>query len=160
MSLDPREFRNALGSFTTGVCVITATPEGGEPMGMTVNSFASVSLDPALVLWSIQNDSECFPVFENIEKYGINILSAEQMDTSNQYAKKGQHDLLADDVVIGDTGVPLIKGAITSFECESWARYDGGDHQILVAEVKAMRAADGEPLLFFAGGYRELAAKA
>ena len=64
MSFDPRTFRNALGQFTTGVCVITANPKGYEPFGMTVNSFASVSLDPALVLWSLRNDSECYAAFE------------------------------------------------------------------------------------------------
>ncbi|MFT5575406.1 MAG: flavin reductase (DIM6/NTAB) family NADH-FMN oxidoreductase RutF [Bermanella sp.] len=157
MSLDPREFRNALGRFPTGVCVITANPEGYEPFGMTVNSFASVSLDPALVLWSLQNDSECFEAFEKADKYAVNILASDQVAMSNLYAKKGDHTLDKAHYVIGRHGTPQIRGALTSFECDIWARYEGGDHTILVGKVEAMQnnAAD-TPLLFFTGKYREL----
>ncbi len=157
MSLDSREFRNALGRFPTGVCVITANPAGYEPFGMTVNSFASVSLDPALVLWSLQNDSECFAAFEKADKYAVNILAADQMALSNLYAKKGDHALDKAHYTMGRHGTPLIRGALTSFECDIWARYEGGDHTILVGKVEHMQnnAADN-PLLFFSGKYREL----
>lgn len=157
MSLDPREFRNALGRFATGVCVITAEVDG-KPFGMTVNSFASVSLDPALVLWSLQKNSECAPLFDNITRYGINILNAEQQDVSNQYAKKGEHDLIEGTYRQGRTGAVVLKDAIASFECELNAVHDGGDHLILVGKVHEMSEdpAERNPLLFYAGKYREL----
>jgi flavin reductase (DIM6/NTAB) family NADH-FMN oxidoreductase RutF len=157
MSLDPREFRNALGRFATGICVITAD-DNGTPFGMTANSFASVSLDPALVLWSIQKDSECAPIFENVSRYGINILNSDQQATSNQYAKKGDHDLIAGSYRQGTSGAIVLKDAMTSFECEVEQRIDAGDHIILLSKVLDMSndPADREPLLFFSGKYREL----
>lgn len=157
MSLDSREFRNALGRFPTGVCVITANPDGYEPFGMTVNSFASVSLDPALVLWSLQNDSECFQAFEKATKYAVNILAEEQMQLSNFYAKKGDHALQKEHYTLGRHGTPVLKGALTTFECDIWQRYEGGDHVILVGKVQSMlNSFETKPLVFFSGKYREL----
>jgi flavin reductase (DIM6/NTAB) family NADH-FMN oxidoreductase RutF len=157
MSLDPREFRNALGRFATGVCVIT-TEVDGKPFGMTVNSFASVSLDPALVLWSLQKDSECAPLFEKVTRYGINILSQDQQDLSNQYAKKGEHDLTEGSYRQGKSGAIVLKDAMVSFECELDAVHEGGDHLILVGKVHEMEShpAERDPLLFFSGKYREI----
>lgn len=157
MSLNSREFRNAMGRFSTGVCVITANPAGYEPFGMTVNSLASVSLDPALVLWSLQNDSECFEAFEKSNKYAVNILAQEQMQLSNLYAKKGDHTLLKEHYTLGRHGTPVLKGALTTFECDIWQRYDGGDHVILVGKVQSMLSSNNDkPLVFFSGKYREL----
>lgn len=161
MSIDSRDFRDALGQFATGVCVITANPEGWAPFGMTVNSFASVSLDPPLVLWSLQNDSEMFEAFEASQGFAVNILRASQQDLSNQYAKKGDHALSADHFIIGESGLPVLPDTLVSFECEFEARHAGGDHLILVGRVTAMdHREEGEPLLFCAGSYRELAARA
>ncbi len=157
MSLDSREFRNSLGRFATGVCVITANPKGYEPFGMTVNSFASVSLEPPLVLWSLQNNSECYPAFEAADKFTINILASDQIDISNQYAKKGDHALDKAHYHLGRNGAPVLRNAIASFECDMWQRYDGGDHVILVGKVKELESRPtGDPLLFYSGGYREL----
>ncbi|CAA0119108.1 p-hydroxyphenylacetate 3-hydroxylase, reductase component [BD1-7 clade bacterium] len=158
MSLDQREFRNALGRFATGVCVITANPEGEAPIGMTVNSFGAVSLDPPLVLWSIQKDSECFPLFEKATQYGVNILSEDQQALSNQYAKKGQHDLVEGTFRQGSSGVAVLKDVMTSFECDIESRIDGGDHVILLGRVLEMTThpAERNPLVFYAGKYREL----
>jgi flavin reductase (DIM6/NTAB) family NADH-FMN oxidoreductase RutF len=157
MSFDSREFRDALGSFATGICVITANPEGYAPFGMTVNSFSSVSLDPALLLWNLQNNSECLPAFEKADRFAVNILTTEQQDLSNYYAKKGDHVLVEDSFRLGKTGVPVLRGALTVFECKVWARYPGGDHVILVGEVEEMSAnANGKPLLFHAGRYGEI----
>ncbi|WP_101760361.1 flavin reductase family protein [Oceanicoccus sp. KOV_DT_Chl] len=157
MSLDSREFRNALGNFATGVCVITTNPEGYAPFGMTVNSFASVSLDPALVLWSLQNNSECIPAFEKADKFAVNILASDQQGLSNLYAKKGDHVLAPEHFRIGKSGSPIVRGVVTSFECNIWARYPGGDHVIIVGEVTDMEVnTNKQPLLFNAGAYREL----
>lgn len=157
MSLDSREFRNAMGRFATGVCVITVQPQGANPIGMTVNSFASVSLEPALVLWSLQNNSECFQAFSSARHWAVNILADDQLALSNQYAKKAQHDLDKAHYRIGSTGAPVLRGALTSFECAAWQSYDGGDHQVLVGQVEAMSTRPtGKPLLFYAGRYGEL----
>lgn len=158
MSLDPREFRNALGRFATGVCVITADVPGAKPFGMTVNSFASVSLDPALVLWSLQKDSECAEVFEKVTHYGINVLTHDQQAISNQYAKKGEHDLTEGTYRMGSSGAVVLKDAMVSFECEIESAIDAGDHIILLSKVHAFDSdpAERKPLLFFSGQYREV----
>jgi len=157
MGLDVREFRNTLGTFTTGICVITAMTESDDPFGMTVNSFASVSLDPALVLWSIQNDSDCMSAFEKADKFAVNILSCDQQDLSTSYAQKDNHQLQPEHYQIGKYGLPIIRDAVSSFECSVWARYPGGDHTIIIGEVKHIDSdSSKQPLLFNAGQYREL----
>lgn len=158
MSIDPITLRNALGQFATGVCVITANPKGYAPFGMTVNSFASVSLDPALVLWSLRNDSECYAAFEAAGHYTVNVLSSEQQHLSNRYAKKDDHDLEAEHFYIGNSGTPIIRDALCSFECEIGPRYDGGDHIILLGKVlEITQKLDAEPLVFHGGKYAALA---
>ncbi len=93
MSFDGRELRNALGRFATGVCIVTTVSDTQQALGMTANSFSSVSLDPPLVLWSLQNNSDVYDVFSRPRHFAINILSKEQQAHSNQYARKGQHGL-------------------------------------------------------------------
>ena len=157
MSLSQRAFRDALGTYTTGVCIITVQPPGRRPIGMTVNSFASVSLDPPLVLWSLQNGSECFAAFEGATQFGVNILSNSQQDLSNYYAQKGDHSLIKGSYRQGKSGCIVLKDVITSFECNMHARHDGGDHTILVGHVQEMHAKPaGKPLVFYSGSYREL----
>ena len=157
MSFDSRDFRDALGRFATGICVITFAPKDGKPFGMTVNSFASVSLDPPLVLWSLQKNSDVYDEIVSAERYGINILSSEQQALSDQYAKKSDHDLSPEHYSLGKTGSPVLKNSIVSFECASEAQYDGGDHLIIVGRVLEMEnSPTGDPLLFVSGKYREL----
>jgi flavin reductase (DIM6/NTAB) family NADH-FMN oxidoreductase RutF len=157
MSLDGRELRDALGRFATGVCLITAVSDNQQAMGMTANSFSSVSLEPPLVLWALQNNSDVYDVFANPRHFAINILSSEQQAHSNQYAKKGQHDLDPAHFREGKYGAPVIRHALVSFECELYATHEGGDHLIIVGRVKALhQRPTGEPLLFYSGGYHEL----
>jgi len=158
MDFTPIDLRNALGKFATGVCVITAAPEGFTPFGMTINSFSSVSLNPPLILWSLQHDSDCVPAFNATNRFAVNILTAEQRDISKTYSKRGDHDLRPEHIKTGKAGLPVLKDTLASFECEIWQRYDGGDHAILVGKVLAMESspADAKPLLFFSGGYQEL----
>lgn len=157
MTLDSRDFRNALGHFATGVCVITAHPEGREPIGMTVNSFASVSLEPPLILWSLQNNSELYQTWVNTPRFAVNVLCQGQEELSNSYAKKGDHILDPAHFVEGATGVPVMPSTSVTFECELDTTHPGGDHLILIGRVVAMENRDaGDPLLFCAGGYREL----
>ncbi|WP_339339169.1 flavin reductase family protein [uncultured Oceanicoccus sp.] len=157
MGLDSHEFRNALGTFATGVCVITVNSEENESSGLTVNSFASVSLDPPLVLWSLQHNSECFSVFEQADKFAINILASDQADLSSRYATKGNHRLAPEHYRIGKSGSAVVRGVVTTLECNIWARYPGGDHIILVGEVTDIATnSNKQPLLYNAGQYREL----
>ena len=157
MSFTTRDFRDGLGSFATGVCVISANPEGWQPFGMTVNSFASVSLDPPLVLWSLQSDSELYEAFEKTERFAVNILRSDQEELSNQYARKGDHLLSAEHFEIGASGVPILPQTLVSLECELEARHPGGDHVILVGRVVELtQRNNGDPLLFCSGAYRHL----
>ena len=157
MSFTSRELRDALGQFATGVCVITANPSGFAPFGMTVNSFASVSLDPPLVLWSLQKDSECSSAFAAAKQFTVNILRDDQEAVSNRYAKKGAHDLEAGSYRQGRSGCVVLKECLVSFECDIDARHDGGDHIILIGRVLEMESRPtSNPLLFHAGKYRQL----
>jgi flavin reductase (DIM6/NTAB) family NADH-FMN oxidoreductase RutF len=157
MSFDGRALRNALGQFATGVTVITTNPEGHEPLGMTVNSFSAVSLDPPLVLWSLQKDSECFDAFSAATHYGVNVLEQSQMDLSNRFAKKGQHGINPSEYRQGRSGCIVLRGAMMSLECRIEARHDAGDHIILVGRVEDMeQRPNRKPLVFFGGRYREL----
>ncbi len=157
MSFDPRLFRDALGQFPTGVCVVTASPAGFAAFGMTVNSFAAVSLDPPLILWSLQKDSELADAWSETNVFAVNVLNSGQQDLSSRYARKNEHDLHPDHYFIGEANVPVIKDAVASFECELDARHDGGDHLILVGRVVEMEnGPHTEPLVFHGGRYRVL----
>ncbi|MET0378618.1 MAG: flavin reductase family protein [Spongiibacteraceae bacterium] len=157
MTFDRLQLRNAFGRFATGVCVITANPEGFDPLGMTINSFSSVSLDPPLLLWSLQNDSECVPAFNASKRFAVNILTSEQRELSKQYARKGEHTLQPDHFRIGATGLPILCDTLASFECELWQSYEGGDHVILVGKVLAVEhGGEAKPLLFFSGAYQDI----
>ena len=158
MNIDGREFRDALGRFATGVCLITTVNEDQEALAMTANSFSSVSLDPPLVLWSLQNNSDVYDVFARPRYFAINVLASEQEGLSNQYARKGQHGLDAAHYRAGKYGAPIVRDALVSFECELYATHEGGDHLIIVGRVHDMHSRpDGAPLLFYGGAYRELA---
>ena len=157
MSLDVRDLRNALGRFATGVTLVTAVADTQKALGMTANSFSSVSLDPPLILWSLQNNSDVYDVFATPRFFAINVLSSEQQGHSNQYAKKGEHELNPSHYRLGKYGAPLIRHALVTFECELYATHDGGDHVIIVGLVKDVyERPTGDPLLFHQGRYGEL----
>lgn len=157
MSFDSQQFRRALGRFATGVCAITASPPGHAPFGLTVNSFASLSLTPPLVLWSLQKNSDTMNAFAVATHYCVNVLAEDQQALSARFARKGDHWLGAAEYRRGEAGLPVLNGALTSFECEIDARHDGGDHIILVGKVVAMHAGEpGRPLLYFDGSYRQI----
>lgn len=157
MDLDSRYFRNALGRFATGVCIVTAEGAGYQPFGLTVNSFASVSLDPPLVLWSIGKASDCFEAFQVVERFAINILDESQQGLSDFYSRHGEHSLGLGEWSEGITGCPVLLNALAAFECKLTKRLDGGDHTILLGEVVHTQYREsGEPLVFYAGRYRQL----
>jgi flavin reductase (DIM6/NTAB) family NADH-FMN oxidoreductase RutF len=158
MSFESREFRDALGCFPTGVCVVTCDLGSEQAFGITINSFASVSLDPPLILWSLQNDSELFDAFERCTRWAVNILRSDQEHLSNRYARRGSHQLDPAHIEAGAAGVPVMPASLVSLECELEARHPGGDHVILVARVlEITHRGPGGPLVFCAGAYRQLA---
>lgn len=157
MNFESRDLRNALGRFATGVCVITAAPANGAPFGMTVNSFTAVSLEPPLVLWSLQNTSECAEAMLSCRNYTINVLARDQLHLSQKYSQKQNHELLPEHYRQGRSGAPVLRGSLVTLECEVWRNYDGGDHQILVGKVLNLEnRPTGKPLVFYSGAYREL----
>jgi 3-hydroxy-9,10-secoandrosta-1,3,5(10)-triene-9,17-dione monooxygenase reductase component len=147
------DFRNALGSFATGVTVITALGKNGQKVGMTANSFNSVSLDPALVLWSIGRDSNCFEDFIAAEAYAIHILSEDQQELSNLFAQTGSDRFAGLETTEGLSGVPLLSNYSTCFQCRIEHQYEGGDHVILVGKVLEFSDNGSKPLIFHRGGY-------
>lgn len=147
------DFRNALGSFATGVTVITALGKNGQKVGMTANSFNSVSLDPALVLWSIGRDSNCFDDFMTAQAYAIHVLADDQQDLSNRFAKTGADRFEGLDISEGLSGVPLLSHYSACFQCTVANQYDGGDHVIIVGKVLEFVDNGLQPLIFHRGGY-------
>ena len=157
MSQDSRAFRNALGHFATGVCVVTAIGPDGEQVGVTVNSFASVSLDPPLVLWSLDRASDRFPLFMATDHFVVNVLDGASQHLSHRLSRKGERSVAEEQCELGLTALPILKDALAHFECEVEARHDGGDHVIFVGRVLSFdHKSDGDPLLFYRGRYRAL----
>ncbi|MFS2153337.1 MULTISPECIES: flavin reductase family protein [unclassified Rhizobium] len=146
-----RSYRNALGAFPTGVTVVTANTDAG-PIGMTVNSFASVSLDPPLVLWSPAKSSSRHALFTSAGHFSIHVLSAEQTALSSRFTRGGQGfaDLGWEHNV---EGAPIIPGTLARFECEQQSVYDAGDHSLVIGRVLRVGLRDGEPLCFARGGF-------
>ncbi|MCB1389030.1 MAG: flavin reductase family protein [Rhodobacteraceae bacterium] len=147
-----RAFRDALGAFATGVTVITTQSDIG-PLGITANSFASLSMDPPLVLWSPGKFSRRFDAFVQAEFYAIHVLGAEQFDLGAHFARQG-HDFDLPGVTLNAQGVPVLPGCLAVFECAREAVHAGGDHAIVVGRVLAARhRRGGVPLVFHAGAY-------
>ncbi|MCO6389612.1 flavin reductase [Aliihoeflea aestuarii] len=152
-----RSLRTALGSFTTGVAVVTATTDDG-PIGMTANSFASVSLDPPLVLWSPAKSSRRHTPFVTAQHYAIHVLGADQHDIGERFVYRAS-DFSGLDWFENDEGVPLIAGALARFECARWTVHDGGDHSIVIGRVLRAAHREGEPLCFSRGSFGSFAGK-
>jgi flavin reductase (DIM6/NTAB) family NADH-FMN oxidoreductase RutF len=154
--LKTREFRDALGAFSTGITIVTALGPRGEKVGMTVNSFSSVSLEPALILWSIDRNASCYSEFIACNHYAVHILSAEQKTLSNLFSSRDndQFSGLVCDKGIAD--LPLLPDYSACFQCAAEHQYDGGDHVILVGRVLAFCDRGAAPLLYYRGGYASL----
>ena len=154
---DTKALRRSLGKFATGVTVVTCCNKDGDPRGITANSFSSVSLEPPLILWNIAKVSRSLPAFLDASYFGISVLTREQRNLAVRFAQSAPG--LFDGVQYRYTehGVPLLEAALAWFECATYARYDCGDHYILVGEVIGYDTADGDPLLFYGGEYADLA---
>ncbi|MDB5648857.1 MAG: actVB [Hyphomicrobiales bacterium] len=161
---DPaRLLRDTLALFPTGVAIITSLTSQGERIGATVSSFNSVSLDPPLVLFSIARSAKSFAAWAEINTFAVNVLQESQSALSTQFARADGDKWAGLDPERGEkTGLPLLRSAIAALECNVWARYDGGDHLIIVGEVLAHEralGADARPLVFSASRYARLASE-
>jgi len=150
---EQRLFRNALGAFATGVAIVTTRGEDGEKVGLTINSFASVSLDPPMVLWCLANHSENKGLFSEGRPFSINVLTAAQKQLAETFASP-RRDRFRDVALAGDkNGAPIIDGALAWFECHVEAVHAGGDHSIIVGRVGRFGTHEGTPLMFQGGQY-------
>ena len=153
-SFSAQEFRAALSMFATGVTIVTARAPDGAPVGLTANSFNSVSMSPPLVLWSLSRTSGTMPHFERGSHYAINILAAGQRTLAERFASKTVDRFAGVAWHEGVCGAPLLDGAATVFECFNRSRYEEGDHVIFVGEVeRCTRRAGASPLIFHGGRY-------
>lgn len=154
---DTLALRTALGQFATGVCIVAAPPVAGEahPFAITVNSFASVSLDPPMVLWSVQKDSTTYDLWLETRYFAISVLSDAQGPICEHYAVRGNHPMTdAGEYVLSPNGSPLIPGAVATFDCRVNALHDAGDHKIIVADVLGhTHDASRQPLIYVRGGF-------
>lgn len=151
--LDPREFRKALGTFTTGVTIITTRGFHGEPIGITANSFNSVSLDPPMVLWSLAAASRSRPAFEAASLWAVHILAADQDSLSNRFAQSGTDKFTGLELAAGVGNLPLLSGCAARLQCKTAFKRQAGDHIIFVGEVLDFDRCDLPPLVFQAGCY-------
>ena len=142
-----RAFRDALGQFATGVTVVTTVKADGAPVGITVNSFTSLSLTPPLVLWNLSRNSANWEAFQDAEHFAINVLAADQEPLALAFAIPGGDPFAGLQVEKGEGGVPLLPGTLAQFECELRHRYPGGDHEMLIGEVVDYCEFEGEPLM-------------
>lgn len=155
-AFDPRDFRNALGTFPTGVCVVTTVSRDGLPIGLTCNSFSSVSLAPALVLWSLSLRSPNLSNFLQAPHFAINVLSADQRDISQRFAQPIANKFEGVPRAEGKLGVPLLADAAAHLECRNETRYYSGDHVIFIGHVLHYAYRQCEPLVFCRGRYADL----
>ncbi|MGV3493745.1 MAG: flavin reductase family protein [Ramlibacter sp.] len=153
-SFSAQEFRAALGMFATGVTIVTARAMDGQVIGLTANSFNSVSLTPPLVLWSLSRVAASLPVFSAGSHYAINVLAADQKALAERFASRGADRWSGVVFDTGAGGAPLLHGAAATFECFNRSRYEEGDHVIFVGEVERCTRREGaSPLLFHGGRY-------
>jgi flavin reductase (DIM6/NTAB) family NADH-FMN oxidoreductase RutF len=149
----PRELRDAFGSFATGVTVVTAIKPSGEPVGVTVNSFASVSLDPPLVLWCLQHSSTSVEAFTPGRRFNVNVLASDQRRVALQFASKAPGKFPQGARLAPDSPPPRLPGCVRLLECVVETVHDAGDHRLVVGRVRAVEGGAGEPLVFHAGRF-------
>lgn len=155
---DPRDFRNALGTFATGVTIVTIVGPDGSPIGLTCNSFNSVSLSPPLVLWSLSLRSPNLSNFLQAPHFAVNVLAADQVELARQFAQSRTNKFEGVAYRSGTGGVPLIDSAAAQLECRNEMRYYSGDHVIFIGHVLRYVWRDCVPLIFLRGEYVDAAA--
>ena len=149
--MNKKNLRNVLSKFATGVTVVSTIDCDGKPIGMTANSFTSVSLDPPLVLWSIGINQPSYDAFLKAKGYSVSILSKDQKDICDLFSSPTENKFSDIDYTLTDNGFPIIQKSLAWFDCLKWNNYPGGDHQILVGEIKNFSADENDPLIFWNG---------
>ena len=147
------ELRRAFAQFATGITVVTARAADGTPVGLTVNSFSSVSLDPPLALWCLGRASANYDAFRLAERHMINVLAADQLEVAKRFATRGPDRFAGQHFSVTDTGLPRLDGCIAWFECAIRSCYEEGDHVILVGRIDSFEVAPGRPLIFHDSRY-------
>jgi flavin reductase (DIM6/NTAB) family NADH-FMN oxidoreductase RutF len=158
MPIERNALRQVMGHFATGVTVITTVSTEGELHGLTANAFTSVSLDPPLLLISIDKKAESYPHFEASKVFTVNILAEDQEALSRRFAVSGGGGKKFEGVAfrLGANGAPILDGVLSYIECMLFAAYDGGDHTLYLGTVQQAEIREGKPLIFFRGGYRAI----
>jgi 3-hydroxy-9,10-secoandrosta-1,3,5(10)-triene-9,17-dione monooxygenase reductase component len=158
-SIDSRQFRDALGSFATGITIVTTRTADGVDIGVTANSFNSVSLSPPMVLWSLSKSSHSRPAFAAAAHFAVHVLSASQELMATRFAQRGVDKFAGLAVQRGPDSIPLLDGCSARFQCRTTYRYEGGDHEIIVGEVVAFDAYNLPPLAYHRGRYGSILPK-
>lgn len=160
MDLDVKAYRRALGAFATGVCIVTTDDGQGGAIGITVNSFTSVSLEPPLVLWCLDDASDRRDPFVVTERFAINILGAEEAALSDRFARGTEYRLGPEELDPASRNPPRLKHALSRLDCSVRQRIQLGDHLVIIGEVTAYDAGEGDGLLYFRGRYARARAEA
>ena len=155
--VDPADFRKLMGQFATGVCVVSAQHDG-RISGITVNSLVSVSLEPMLICWCIQNTSSQFDLWTQAESFAVSILAEGQDKLASRYAARGDTGQQDDDFTQSGLAQPVIRDALAYLDCRKWSLYPAGDHTMIFGEVTGIKqTVDGRPLGFFGGEFCRIA---
>lgn len=151
--IDAIALRNCFGKFATGITVITAVAPDGSKIGLTVNSFSSLSIDPPMILWSLDNRSNNLGALKAASHFAVNVLASDQMDLSNNFATREEDKFAGVEIFDGKCGMPLLKSTVAHLECKNVNQYPGGDHTIFVGEVEHFEISNKKPLLYTNGQY-------
>ncbi|WP_111892367.1 flavin reductase family protein [Acinetobacter sp. MB5] len=155
---NPREIRNLLGQFATGVTIITTRGQDGRKVGMTANSFSSLSLDPPLILWSLSKTAPSLPDFIAAKYFAIHMLAQEHHQLSGHFARPAEDKFAGIAHHDCESGIPVLDDALATLLCRNVQQYEGGDHLIFIGQIEHYQKRCGEPLVFHAGQYRIAAA--
>ncbi|MFO1293102.1 MAG: flavin reductase family protein [Rubrivivax sp.] len=155
-AFDSHALRHALGRFATGVTIVTTRAPDGCPVGLTVNSFNALSLEPPLVLWSLRRGSASLGAFRAAPRFAVNVLAEAQLELSRAFASRHGHRFAEDQWLRDDDGLPLLAGAAACFVCEKTAAHEAGDHELFIGRVLRLADSHAPPLLFQGGRYRRL----
>ncbi len=156
MPIEKNELRRVMGHFATGVSIITTVAKDGQLAGLTANALSSVSLLPPLLLICVDKKAESYPHFAESKLFTVNVLAADQEDLSRRFATSGGNKFEGVSYRKGANGAPILNHVLAFMECRIVGSYDGGDHTIYLGEIEEASVSEGEPLLFYRGGYRSI----
>lgn len=157
MTITSEDFRKTLGQFVTGVSVITTLDASNQPAGITINSLSSVSLDPPLILFCLNKESHLLTTFQKTKHFAANILTLDQTELSNNFARNVPKKWELADIETHHTGIPIFKDTQATIICENYQHYDGGDHMIFLGKViELSHDANKSPLVYFQGQYTHI----